>query len=42
MVDDGGDAILGEKELVQSLVFDANATEVFNDRKLWKFNKDEK
>jgi len=32
----------GEKELVQSLVFDANATEVFTESKLWKFNKDDK
>ena len=32
---------LGEKELVQSLVFDANVTEVFTKNKLWKFDKNE-
>jgi len=32
----------GEKELVQSLVFDANVTKIFNEMNLWKFNKNDK
>ncbi|CAL8108692.1 unnamed protein product [Orchesella dallaii] len=31
-----------EKELVQSLVFDANVTKIFNEMNLWKFNKNDK
>jgi len=33
--------IEGDKELVQSLIFDANVTDVFTASKLWKFNKNE-
>ncbi|CAG7830444.1 unnamed protein product [Allacma fusca] len=30
-----------DRDLVQSLVFDANITEVFSEEKLWRFNKDD-
>lgn len=33
---------IGDRDLLQSLAFDANVTEVFTEKKLWKINREDK